>query len=383
LRATIFLIFFFDFLFFAGSSPFYCSRSFPYFIGVFSTRYRKRMGNGNVLRVVGRDARGRESTDLARAARFVREHATELGVGAALLGGAILGTLHKNWAVPTEPVNELDLHMPRPGPAPNVVAKEEISADNPSLPATAPEVEQAKPKEEWMLEEVQETPPSAFSDPPESAGENSLRDLVNATYAAAKARRAADAAENIVELEKKRKERDERIKREKPARDEAARREQLARDKAFKKAFEEEYVADLKEIEENREEAALKAAFDFFKVQLKARPSEEDARALEKAMRELLRTNHVDKRIGDDEEKIAEARTAFELAKAHYKFIQNSKRLSRMSLKLKTFGNNMFGEGMNVRDPLSLGAGPTYGMMPHGGGNRAAAYRRAPLRGFV
>ena len=341
------------------------------------------MGNGNVLRVVGRDARGRESTDLARAARFVREHATELGVGAALLGGAILGTLHKNWAVPTEPVNEFDLHMPRPGPAPNVVAKEEISADNPSLPATAPEVEQAKPKEEWMLEEVQETPPSAFSDPPESAGENSLRDLVNATYAAAKARRAADAAENIVELEKKRKERDERIKREKPARDEAARREQLARDKAFKKAFEEEYVADLKEIEENREEAALKAAFDFFKVQLKARPSEEDARALEKAMRELLRTNHVDKRIGDDEEKIAEARTAFELAKAHYKFIQNSKRLSRMSLKLKTFGNNMFGEGMNVRDPLSLGAGPTYGMMPHGGGNRAAAYRRAPLRGFV
>ncbi len=95
------------------------------------------MGNGNVLRVVGRDARGRESINPARAARFVREHATELGVGAALLGGAILaGTLHKNWAVPTEPVNEFDLHMPRPVPAPVAplpnVAKVEIS-DEPSL----------------------------------------------------------------------------------------------------------------------------------------------------------------------------------------------------------------------------------------------------------
>jgi hypothetical protein len=87
--------------------------------------------------------------------------------------------------------------------------------------------------------------------------------------------------------------------------------------------------------------------------------------------------------IGEDEKKIAEARAIIESATAHYKFIQNSKRLSRMSLKLKTFGNNMFGEGMNVRDPLSLGAGPTYGMTPHGRGNRAAAYRRAPLRGFV
>jgi hypothetical protein len=276
--------------------------------------------------------------------------------------------------------------MPRPGPAPNVVAKEEISADNPSLPATSPEVEQAEPKEEWMLEEVQakhETPPSAFSDPPESASENSLFDLVNATYAAAKAGRAAVAAENKLELEKKRREREERIKREKPARDEEERRQRLARDKAFKKAFEEEYVADLKEIEESREEPALKAAFDFFKVQLQARPSEKDARALESAMRELLRTNHADKMIGEDEKKIAEARAIIESATAHYKFIQNSKRLSRMSLKLKTFGNNMFGEGMNVRDPLSLGAGPTYGMTPHGRGNRAAAYRRAPLRGFV
>lgn len=93
------------------------------------------MGNGNVLRVVGRDARGRESDLLARAERFVREHATELGVGAALLGGAILGTLHHKRAVPTEPVNEFKLHMPRPVPAPVVhlpvpppnVAKVEIS----------------------------------------------------------------------------------------------------------------------------------------------------------------------------------------------------------------------------------------------------------------
>ncbi len=71
-----------------------------------------------MLRVVGRDARGRESIDFARAARFVREHATELGVGAALLGGAILGTLYHKRAVPTEPVNEFDLHMPRPVQAP-------------------------------------------------------------------------------------------------------------------------------------------------------------------------------------------------------------------------------------------------------------------------
>ena len=114
------------------------------------------MGNGNVLRVVGLDARGRESIGPARAARFVREHATELGVGAALLGGAILaGTLHHKRAVTSKSVNEFEVHMPLPVPAPNVVAKEEISADNPSLPATAPEVEQAEPKEEWRLEEVQ------------------------------------------------------------------------------------------------------------------------------------------------------------------------------------------------------------------------------------
>jgi hypothetical protein len=188
-----------------------------------------------------------------------------------------------------------------------------------------------------------------------------------------------------LEREKKRREREERIKREKPARDEEERRQRLARDKAFKKAFEEEYVADLKEIEESREEPALKAAFDFFKVQLQARPSEKDARALENAYRELIRTKHVDKIIGagGDEKEIAEARAAIELATAHYKFLQNSKRLSRMGLKLKTFGHNMFGEGMNVRDPLSLGAGPTYGMTAHGRGNRAGAYRRAPLRGFV
>ncbi len=94
------------------------------------------MGNGNVLRVVGRDARGRESIDLARAARFVREHATELGVGAALLGGAILGTLHKSRAVSSKSVNEFEAHMPWPVPAPvaplpvpppKVVAKVEIS----------------------------------------------------------------------------------------------------------------------------------------------------------------------------------------------------------------------------------------------------------------
>jgi hypothetical protein len=215
------------------------------------------MGNGNVLRVVGRDARGRESVDLARAARFVREHATELGVGATLLGGAILaGTLHKNWAVPTEPVNEFDLRMRRPVPAPvarlpvpapKVVAKVWLGdqpsrspvsgysaqsprseADvwaphNPSLPA--PEAEQAQPKEEWELDEVHaklETPPSAFSDPPKSAGVRSAKtgvDVVNEAKAAAKTKLVAKTQKGLETLKEERKEREERIAREKPARD--------------------------------------------------------------------------------------------------------------------------------------------------------------------
>jgi hypothetical protein len=375
------------------------------------------MGNGNVLRVVGRDARGRESIDLARAARFVREHATELGVGATLLGGAILaGTFHRKRAVPTEPVNEFDLHMPRPVPAPVAplpvpapnVAKVEISDEpsrnpvsgyrqqslrseadawtphNPRLPA--PKAEQAQPKEEWRLEEVHaklETPVSAFSDPPKSAGVSSgstFLDRVNAAKAAAETKRAADMKNVKEKLDEERKEREERIEREKPARDEEARRQRVAREKEFEKAFSEAYVDDLTEVEESREEPALKAAFAFFNVELKARPSTNDIEALEKAMRDHIKKNHPDK-IRGDEKKLAEAQTILESAKAHYKVIQNSKRLSHLNQTPKSFGNNMFGKGVNVRGSLGLGADvrndAPWAM------KRAAAYGRAPSRGFV
>ena len=367
------------------------------------------MGNRNVLRVLGRDARGRESIDLARAERFVREHATELGVGATLLGGAILaGTFHHKRAVPTEQVNEFEVHTdlpvqapvaPLPVPALKDVAKVDISDEpsrnpasgyraqslrseaDPSLPA--PEAEQAQPKEEWELDEVHaklETPPSAFLDPPKSAGAKSGFNLVNAAKAAAETKRAAKNKKGQEKLEKERKERDERIAREKPARDEEARRQRLAREKEFQKAFSEAYVDDLTEVEESQEEAALKAAFDFFNVELTAQPSTPDIEDLQNAMRELIRKTHADK-IRGDKKKLAEAQTIFESAKAHYKFIQNSKRLRRMNLKPKSFGNNMFGEGMNVQDPLGFGAEVRNDVL--WAGKRAAAYGRAPSRGFV
>jgi hypothetical protein len=296
------------------------------------------MGNGNVLRVVGRDARGRESTDLARAERFVREHATELGVGATLIGGAILaGTLHHKRAVPTEPVNKFDLHMPRPVPAPvarlpvpapdgaKVWLSDEPSLNpvsgyrpqsprseaDPRLPAAVLKAQQAEPKEEWMLEEVQakhETPPSAFSDPPESAGENSLLDLVNAAYAAAKARRAADAAENIVELEKKRKERDERIKREKPARDEEERRRKQAEQRASNIEWKNKKSAliSLTGYQTAEEKfkitpEKLREAYDFFNVTLRddPKPTEKEIEEIRKAVRAKMVANHPDRGSDD------------------------------------------------------------------------------------
>jgi hypothetical protein len=136
----------------------------------------------------------------------------------------------------------------------------------------------------------------------------------------------------------------------------------------------------LTDVEESREEPALKAAFDFFNVELEPLPSKKDIEDLETAMRELIRNTHPDK-IGGDEKKLAEAKTIFESAKAHYKFIQNSKRLSRMNLKPRSFGNNMFGEGMNVRGSLGLGADLWNDVL--WAGKRAAAYGRAPSRGFV
>ncbi len=205
------------------------------------------MGNGNVLRVVGRDARGRESIDLARAARFVREHATELGVGAALLGGAILGTLYHKRAVPTEPVNEFDLHMPLPVPAPvaplpvpppKVVAKVEISDEpvsgyRPQSPrseadAGAPEgdILTAKASEAGQsdldgLQAKLEAPlASASSDLEEAADldfQGSFLDMINSMKAAAKKKTQADAAEIVAKGEQARREDDERAKRKPPS----------------------------------------------------------------------------------------------------------------------------------------------------------------------
>jgi hypothetical protein len=210
------------------------------------------MGNGNVLRVVGRDARGRESIDLARAARFVREHATELGVGAALLGGAILaGTLRSNWAVPTEPVNEFDLHMPRPvpapvaplpGPPPKVVAKVEIS-DQPSrnpgpgyrpqshrweTDAGAPEgdiltveaSEAGQSKLDGLQAKLEAPLASASSDLDEAADvgfDKSLRDMVEGINAANEKKRQHYAAEVIADAERARKVEEERLKRKAPS----------------------------------------------------------------------------------------------------------------------------------------------------------------------
>ncbi len=203
---------------------------------------------------------------------------------------------------------------------------------------------------------------------------------MNAAKAAGKNKFAANFKTGQEKLDEERRGREERIEREKPARDEEARRQRLAREKEFKEAFREAYVDDETEVEESREEPALKAAFDFFNVELTARPSTEDIEALRNAMREHIRKTHPDK-IGGDKKKIAEAQTIFELAKAHYKFIQNSKRLSRMNLKPRPFGNNMFGDGMNVRDPLGFGADLCNDVL--WAGKRAAAYGRAPSRGFV
>jgi hypothetical protein len=211
------------------------------------------MGNGNVLRVVGRDARGRESIDLARAERFVREHATELGVAAALLGGAILaGTFHHKRAVPTEPVNEFKLHMPRPGPAPVAplpfpapnVAKVEISDQlsrnlvsgyRPQSPgseadAGAPEGDiltaNASEAGQSKLDGLQanlETPLESASsdlDLDEAADvsfDKSLRDMVEAINAANAKKRQHYAAEMIANAERARKEEEERIKRKAPS----------------------------------------------------------------------------------------------------------------------------------------------------------------------
>lgn len=52
-----------------------------------------------------------------------------------------------------------------------------------------------------------------------------------------------------------------------------------------------------------------------------------------------------------------------------------------MNLKPKSFGNNMFGEGMNVQDPLGFGAEVRNDVL--WAGKRAAVYGRAPSRGFV
>jgi hypothetical protein len=207
------------------------------------------MGNGNVLRVVGRDARGRESIDLARAARFVREHATELGVGAALLGGAILaGTLYHQRAVPTEPVNEFDLHMPwpvqapvalQPVPPPNVakveISDEPVSGYRPQSPrseadAGAPEgdILTAKASEAGQsnldgLQAKPEAPLASASsdlDLDEAADvgfDKSLRDMVSATNAANEKKRQHYAAEMIANAERARKEEEERIKRKAPS----------------------------------------------------------------------------------------------------------------------------------------------------------------------
>jgi hypothetical protein len=347
------------------------------------------MGNGNVLRVVGRDARGRESVDLARAARFVREHATELGVGAALLGGAILaGTLHKNWAVPREPVNDFDLHTDLPGqapvarlpvPAPNV-AKVEISDQpsrnpvsayraqslrseaDPSLPA--PEAEQAQPKEEWELEEVHaklETPVSATSDPPKSTGVSSgstFLDQVNAARASAETKRAADMKNALEKLDEERRKREERIAQEKPARDEEARRRKLAENAAFRAYV---LVDDQMEDADTHESHQLQEAYKFLSVKMEndltyddPTPSDTEVRNIEKAMNKALKWAHTDNQKSGD-------RSNFDLARKHYKFIQGSQRMKRFTgKKLKSFGNNTFGEVANVSGQDTLGVAESH-----------------------
>ncbi len=313
--------------------------SFFLFFGVFSTRYRGKMGNGNVLRVVGRDARGRESNGPARAARFVREHATELGVGAALLGGAILaGTLHQNWAVPTEPANEFEVHMPQPVQAPvarlpvpppkdaeKVWRSDEAwplpglvdtpqsprSEADPSLPAAALKAEQAQPKEEWELDEVHaklETPLGhASSEPPKSAGVRSAKsglDMVNAARASAETKRAAKKKQGQEKLDEERKELDKRA----AERAEVERRRQQAERRAFNIEWKNKESALISLTGYQTAEETfkitpekLREAYNFFKVTLRddPNPTEKEIEEIRKAFREKMVETHPDR--GSDE----------------------------------------------------------------------------------
>jgi hypothetical protein len=273
------------------------------------------MGNGNVLRVVGRDARGRESVDLARAARFVREHAKQLGVGAAFLGGAILaGTLHKNWAVPREPVNDFDLHtdlpVPAPGaplpePPPKVVAKVEMSDEpvsgyRPQSPrsetdAGAPEgdvltveaSEAGQPNLDALHAKLEAPLASASSDLDEAADvgfDKSLLDMVEAINAANEKKRKHYAAEIIANAERARKEEEERLKRKAPS---AAPR--AIKPKTPKQDEPTEWM--------RKEEQAEIDAYDYFGVTRREDkyPSTEEIEDVKKAIKDKLAETHPDR----------------------------------------------------------------------------------------
>jgi hypothetical protein len=304
-----FLIFFFG-VFAVFAVPVFF---FPYFFSVFSTRCRgKIMGNGNVLRVVGRDARGRESNGLARAARFVREHATELGVGAALLGGAILaGTFHHKRAVPTEPVNEFVLHMPRPGPAPvarlpvpppnsDEHSRSPASGYKPHSPrsetdAGAPEGDiltvEASEAGQSKLDGLQAKPEaplaSASSDLDEAADvgfDKSLRDMVEAINAANEKKRQHYAAEVIADAERARKVEAERLKRKAPS----------ATPRAIKpKTPKQDEPTEWK----RKKEKAEVDAYDYFGVERREDkyPSTEEIEEVQTAIKNKLKETHPDR----------------------------------------------------------------------------------------